>query len=406
MIYEENQSEFKSSERARSVKLSEIVSISEAVQRRKKAGEDILSFGTGEPDFPTPVHVIEAAHSAMLRGETKYPPTQGTLELRQAIIDTTKCHSSTTQSIENIIVSTGAKQVLANALLSSVNEGDEIILPAPFWTSYADIIGFCEAVPVMVPCKAENDFKIIPEDLLAAITPKTKWLMLNSPSNPSGALYSHNEIAGLARILDKHPHVWLLADEIYQHISYNEFRSFLEVAPDLAERMLVVNGVSKAYAMTGWRLGWGIGPKSLIKAMVGIQGLTTSGASSISQAAALAALTGPQDILKQRLKSFMERRNFVVKALNKTGILECKNPGGAFYIFPSCSKTFGKRTPQGHTITTDADFCSYILEEAKVALVPGRAFGLPGYFRLSYAYSMSELQEGCSRISDAVASLR
>lgn len=406
MIYEENQSEFKSSERARSVKLSEIVSISEAVQRRKKAGEDILSFGTGEPDFPTPVHVIEAAHSAMLRGETKYPPTQGTLELRQAIIDTTKCNSSTTQSIENIIVSTGAKQVLANALLSSVNEGDEIILPAPFWTSYADIIGFCEAVPVMVPCKAENDFKIIPEDLLAAITPKTKWLMLNSPSNPSGALYSHNEIAGLARILDKHPHVWLLADEIYQHISYNEFRSFLEVAPDLAERMLVVNGVSKAYAMTGWRLGWGIGPKSLIKAMVGIQGLTTSGASSISQAAALAALTGPQDILKQRLKSFMERRNFVVKALNKTGILECKNPGGAFYIFPSCSKTFGKRTPQGHTITTDADFCSYILEEAKVALVPGRAFGLSGYFRLSYAYSMSELQEGCSRISDAVASLR
>ena len=406
MIYEENQSEFKSSERARSVKLSEIVSISEAVQRRKKAGEDILSFGTGEPDFPTPVHVIEAAHSAMLRGETKYPPTQGTLELRQAIIDTTKCNSSTTQSIENIIVSTGAKQVLANALLSSVNEGDEIILPAPFWTSYADIIGFCEAVPVMVPCKAENDFKIIPEDLLAAITPKTKWLMLNSPSNPSGALYSHNEIAGLARILDKHPHVWLLADEIYQHISYNEFRSFLEVAPDLAERMLVVNGVSKAYAMTGWRLGWGIGPKSLIKAMVGIQGLTTSGASSISQAAALAALTGPQDILKQRLKSFMDRRNFVVKALNKTGILECKNPGGAFYIFPSCSKTFGKRTPQGHTITTDADFCSYILEEAKVALVPGRAFGLSGYFRLSYAYSMSELQEGCSRISDAVASLR
>ena len=406
MIYEENQSEFKSSERARSVKLSEIVSISEAVQRRKKAGEDILSFGTGEPDFPTPVHVIEAAHSAMLRGETKYPPTQGTLELRQAIIDTTKCNSSTTQSIENIIVSTGAKQVLANALLSSVNEGDEIILPAPFWTSYADIIGFCEAIPVMVPCKAENDFKIIPEDLLAAITPKTKWLMLNSPSNPSGALYSHNEIAGLARILDKHPHVWLLADEIYQHISYNEFRSFLEVAPDLAERMLVVNGVSKAYAMTGWRLGWGIGPKSLIKAMVGIQGLTTSGASSISQAAALAALTGPQDILKQRLKSFMERRNFVVKALNKTGILECKNPGGAFYIFPSCSKTFGKRTPQGHTITTDADFCSYILEEAKVALVPGRAFGLSGYFRLSYAYSMSELQEGCSRISDAVASLR
>jgi aspartate aminotransferase len=342
----------------------------------------------------------------MLRGETKYPPTQGTLELRQAIIDTTRYHSSTTQSIDNIIVSTGAKQVLANALLSSVNEGDEIILPAPFWTSYADIIGFCEAVPVMVTCKVENDFKIIPEDLLAAITPKTKWLMLNSPNNPSGALYSHNEIAALARILNKHPHVWLLVDEIYQHISYNEFRSFLEVAPDLAERMLVVNGVSKAYAMTGWRLGWGIGPKSLIKAMVGIQGLTTSGASSISQAAALAALTGPQDILKQRLKSFIERRNFVVKALNKTGILECKNPGGSFYIFPSCSKTFGKVTPQGHIITTDADFCNYILEQAKVALVPGRAFGLPGYFRLSYAYSMSELQKGCSRISDAVAALK
>ncbi len=406
MKYEENQYKFKSSERARSVKLSEIVSISEAVQRRKKAGEDILSFGTGEPDFPTPPHVIEAAHNAMLRGETKYPPTQGKPELRQAIIDSTKCHSSTALTIDNIIVSTGAKQVLANALFSSLNEGDEIIVPAPFWTSYSDIIGFCQAVPVTLPCKAKNNFKLIPEDLLSAITKKTKWLILNSPSNPSGALYDHNEIVNLANILRKHPHVWLLVDEIYQHISYNEFKSFFEVAPDLAERMLVVNGVSKAYAMTGWRLGWGIGPKPLIKAMVGVQGLTTSGASSISQAAALAALTGPQDIIMERLNSFKERRNFVVKVLNKTGVLECENPGGAFYVFPSCSKTFGKRTPQGHMITTDADFCNYVLEEAKVALVPGRAFGLPGYFRLSYAYSMSELQEGCSRISDAVASLR
>ena len=406
MKYEEKISEFKSSERARSVKLSEIVVISEAVQKRKKAGEDILSFGTGEPDFPTPPHVIEAAHSAMLCGETKYPPTQGKLELRQAIIDKTNYNSSITHSTENIIVSTGAKQVLANALLASMNEGDEIILPAPFWTSYADIIGFCQAVPVMVPCKAENHFKLTPEDLLAAITPKTKWVVLNSPSNPSGALYRGNEITELARILEEHPHVWLLVDEIYQHISYEKFRSFLEVAPDLAERMLVVNGVSKAYAMTGWRLGWGIGPKSLIKAMVGIQGLTTSGASSISQAAALAALTGPQDILKERLQSFKERRDFVVKALNKTGILECENPGGAFYIFPSCSKTFGRVTPEGQIITTDADFCNYILEQAKVALVPGTAFGLPGYFRLSYAYSMSELYEGCRRISDAVVALR
>jgi len=400
-----DQFSFKSSERAKSVQLSEIVQISEAVQRRKKAGEGILSFGTGEPDFPTPPHVIEAAYAAMLRGDTSYPPTQGTPALRQAIIDATRFHTTTAPIIGNVIVSTGAKQVLANGLLATLNAGDEVIVPAPYWTSYADIIGFCQASLVPVPCTAQTDFKLTPEDLAAAITPHTKWLMLNSPGNPSGALYSREEIAGLADVLRKYPDVWLLADEIYQHISYDTFTSFLEVAPYLIDKMLVVNGVSKASAMTGWRLGWGIGPKPLIDAMVGIQGLSTSGASSISQAAALTALTGPQDILEHRLASFQQRRDFVVSALNATSILECENPGGAFYVFPSCSKTFGRTTPQGVKITSDAEFCDYILDQAGVALVPGRAFGLPGYFRLSYAYSMDDLQTGCARIADAVAAL-
>jgi aspartate aminotransferase len=405
MIKQTNTAIFKRSNRAASVQLSEIVRISEAVRTRRAQGEDILSFGTGEPDFPTPPHVIKAAHDAMLRGETGYPPTQGTPALRMAICETTAAHPSAKPDPSQVIVSTGAKQVLSNAFLATLNPGDEVIVPAPFWTSYAEIIGFCEANLVSVSCDAAAGFKPSASQLSAAITQNTKWLLLNSPNNPSGALYDSDELSNLADVLRANPHIWLMADEIYKHISYGPFASLLEVAPDLADRMLVINGVSKAYAMTGWRLGWGIGPNALISAMTGIQGQSTSGASSISQAAALAALTGPQELLTERLNLFRERRDFVVAAINATGVLDCPNPGGAFYVYPSCSGTFGLKTPDGKIIQDDASFCEYLLDYGRVALVPGRAFGLPGHFRLSYAYSPDELKEGCRRIADAVAAL-
>ena len=396
---------FSRSDRAGAVKLSEIVQISETVQARKTAGEDILSFGTGEPDFPTPENIIKAAQAAMLEGKTTYPPTQGTPALRKAIAENAPCHPNAKPDPSEVIVCTGAKQVLANAFLATLNTDDEVIVPAPYWTSYADIIAFCQATIVPVACTVESEFKLSAAQFAAAITPKTKWLLLNSPGNPSGALYTEDELAALANVLRANPHVWVLADEIYQYISYNTFTSFREIAPDLVNRMLIVNGVSKAYAMTGWRLGWGIGPLEIIETMVGVQGQSTSGASSISQAAALAALTGPQQVLTERLASFKDRRDYVVATLNETGRLDCLTPGGAFYVFPSCEKTFGLKKPDGTEITNDAEFCAYILTDAGVALVPGRAFGLSGHFRLSYAYAMADLKEGCSRIAKAITAL-
>ncbi|WP_073250894.1 pyridoxal phosphate-dependent aminotransferase [Shimia gijangensis] len=394
-------STFRRSARAAAVELSEIVKISEAARTLKLEGKDVLSFGTGEPDFPTPAHVIDAAMAAAHAGETTYPPTQGTPALRSAIGK----DSGFDVTLDQIIVCTGAKQVLSNALQATIDPGDEVIVPAPFWTSYSDMLQFSQAKQVTIPCGADAGFCLSPEQLEAAITDKTRWLMLNSPGNPTGAMYSADDLAGLAEILRTHPHVWILADEIYQHVSYLPFTSFRDAAPDLADRMLIVNGVSKAYAMTGWRLGWGIGPAELIKAMVAVQGQCTSGASSVSQAAALAALSGPQDLLATRLAEFKSRRDNVVAELNDMPCLKCPNPGGAFYVFPSCEGTFGKRTPKGETITSDADFCRYLLQEALVALVPGRAFGLPGHFRMSYAYSQTDLTQGLARIRRAVDAL-
>ena len=392
---------FRRSSRAAALELSEIVKISESARALKQAGKDVLSFGTGEPDFPTPRHVIDAAMAAARDGETNYPPTQGTPGLRAAIAEDSGYNIDPAQ----IIVSTGAKQVLSNALQASLDPGDEVIVPAPFWTSYSDMLQFCEAVQVTVPCDADSGFRLTPDQLEAAITDKTRWLMLNSPGNPTGAMYSAEDLTALADVLRKHPHVWIISDEIYRHISYVPFTSFRDAAPDLADRMLIVNGVSKAYAMTGWRLGWGIGPHDLIKAMVAVQGQSTSGASSVSQSAALAALTGPQELLATRLADFKTRRDNVVRELNDMSYLTCPTPGGAFYVFPSCQATFGKRTPKGKTIKTDADFCRYLLEEALVALVPGRAFGLPGHFRMSYAYAQDDLTKGLARIRRAVDAL-
>jgi len=394
-------SEFRRSRRASQLALSEIVRISEAARALRSEGRDVLTFGTGEPDFPTPAHVVEAAHQAALRGDTSYPPTQGTPALRGAIAAAAGFDAEAAQ----VVVSTGAKQVIANAFLATLDPGDEVIVPAPYWTSYADILTICEAGMVAPQCGADTGFKLTPQALAAAITPKTRWLLLNNPGNPSGGLYSEAELQALAEVLRAHPHVWVMADEIYEHISFAPFTSFRNAAPDLAARSLVVNGASKAYAMTGWRLGWGIGPVALIKAMVAVQGTSTSGASSISQAAALAALTGPQDLLAERCDAFRARRDMVVAGLNAIPGIDCPVPGGAFYVYPSCTGLIGKRRPSGEGLESDADVCDYILNEVAVALVPGRAFGLPGHFRLSYAYATDDLTEGLTRIARAVAAL-
>jgi len=392
---------FHPSDRAASLTLSEIALISEAAARLRAQGKPVLSFGTGEPDFPTPAHVIEAAHQAALDGKTTYPATQGVTALREAIL----AEAGLDRDPAQVIVSTGAKQVLSNAFQASLNPGDEVIVPAPYWTSYKDIIAFCQANMVSVPCPAEAGFLLTPEALEAAITAKTRWLLLNTPGNPSGAMYSREQLSALAEVLRRHPHVWVIADEIYQHIAYHPFTSVLEAAPDLADRTLIVNGVSKAHAMTGWRIGWGIGPAGLIRTMVAIQGQSTSGACSISQAAALAALTGPQDHLATRNEAFRARRDLVVAALNEIPGLDCPTPRGAFYVFPACKGLFGTRRPDGGVIEDDAGVCDYLLNVANVALVPGRAFGLPGHVRLSYAYATRDLQEGLARIAAAVADL-
>lgn len=399
---------FRKSQRLDGIQLSEIVRLSEASRQRRAEGADVIALSTGEPDFPTPEYVIEAAYAAMKQGQTNYTPTAGTAELRNQICHTLKSdgESSFSPEPENVIVSTGAKQVISNAFLASLNAGDEVIIPAPYWTSYPDMVSLAGGLSVPVVCTAEHGFKLQPQQLKAAITPATRWLMLNSPGNPSGAMYSCAELEALAEVLRAHPHVWILTDEIYQHIAYREFSSFLQVAPDLSDRTLLVNGVSKAYSMTGWRIGWGIGPKALIAAMISVQGQTTSGACSISQAAAVAALQGPQDILAERCEQFKARRDLVVECLNNSPHISCPTPDGAFYVFPSCEKALGLSSPSGQTLQTDSDFCQYLLESEDVTVVPGRAFGLPGHFRMSYAYSEAELVEGCRRISCAVNALK
>jgi aspartate aminotransferase len=390
---------FRRADRIARVELSEIVQISEAVVALKRAGKDVISLGTGEPDFPTPPHVVEAAFEAAKRGETGYTPTAGTAALRQAVAEACERENGYLPEVSNVIVSTGAKQVIYNAFFATLNPGDEVILAAPYWTSYPDMISVCGGKPVVLPTKAEAGFKLTPAQLSEAITPRTRWLLLNSPGNPSGAVYSESEQQQLAEVLRAAPHVGLICDEIYQHIAYVPFRSFRSVAPELADRTLIVNGVSKAYAMTGWRIGWGIGPDRLTKAMVAVQGQITSGASSISQAAAVAALASDPQLLAERCTDFRSRRDLVAQALNETGLIRCGSAEGAFYLYPDCSPSFGKSAADGTIIEKDADFCAALLKWEGVALVPGRAFGLPGHFRLSYAYSRAALVEACMRIT-------
>lgn len=397
---------FRRSARIDAVELSEILRISELADALKREGRDIITLGTGEPDFPTPEPVIEAAHRAALAGETTYTPTAGTFALRDAITAACGRENGYRPERGEIIVSTGAKQALYNAFAATLDPGDEVLIPAPYWTSYPDIVTTCDGQPVILPTSAATGFRVTPDQLRAAIGPKTRWLLLNSPSNPSGAVYSAEDLEALAEILRDAPHVGIMVDEIYQHICYVPFRSFRAVAPDLADRTLIINGVSKSHAMTGWRIGWGIGPKRLISAMIAVQSQITSGASSVSQAAATAALTGDQQLLAERCDDFRERRDLMVAALNATGLLRCPSADGAFYLFPDCTAAFGKPTREGRTIATDADFCEALLAAEGVALVPGRAFGTPGHIRLSYAYSRSSLREATTRIARFCASLR
>jgi aspartate aminotransferase len=390
---------FRPARRMAEVGLSEIVQVSEAAAALKATGRDVISLGTGEPDFATPAHVIEAAHAAALAGETKYTSTQGTLVLRRAISEACQRDNGYSPLTSEIIVSTGAKQVIFNAFFASLDEGDEVIFAAPYWTSYIDMAVVCGGVPKVISTTSADGFRLRPEALRAVITERTKWLLINSPGNPSGAVLSAADQQALAEVLRESPHVGIISDEIYQHICYAPFTSFRTVAPDLADRTLIVNGVSKFASMTGWRLGWGIGPAELIKTMVEAQGQVTSGTSSISQAAAVAALTGPQDYISQRCDSFRRRRDLVAAALNATGRLNCPLPEGAFYLFADCTPCFGLKTQSGVLISDDATFCEQLLAQEGVALVPGRAFGLPGHFRLSYAYDEASLV----RASEAIA---
>ncbi|MEZ5777516.1 MAG: pyridoxal phosphate-dependent aminotransferase [Paracoccaceae bacterium] len=397
---------FRRSARIEAVELSEILRISELADALIREGRDVITLGTGEPDFPTPGHVIEAAHKAALRGETTYTLTAGTIALRQAIADACQRDNGYRPDTAEIIACTGAKQVLYNAFAATLDPGDEVLITAPYWTSYPDIVTVCGGTPVTLPTTGDSGFRITPEQLREAIGPKTRWLLLNTPSNPSGAVYSKADQEVLAEVLRDAPHVGIMVDEIYQHICYVPFHSFRATAPDLADRTLIVNGVSKSHAMTGWRIGWGIGPKRLIGAMVAVQSQITSGPSSVGQAAAVAALEGDQQLLAMRADDFRERRDMVVAGLNATGILRCPSADGAFYVFPDCAAAFGKTAPNSRRIETDADFCEMLLDAEGVALVPGRAFGTPGHLRLSYAYSRASLSEAVNRIARFCASLK
>ncbi len=373
----------------------------------KRQGKDIIGLGAGEPDFDTPDFVKEAAIEAIRAGRTKYTPVDGTPEVKEAVRLKFRRDNQLDYAIDQISVNVGGKHTIFNALVATIDPGDEVIVPAPYWVSYPDIVSFCGGKPVIVRCPIEAGFKLTPAQLEAAITPKTKWLILNSPSNPTGAAYTVDELKALGEVLLRHPHVWILADDMYEHIVYDDFRfgSLAEVVPGLYERTLTVNGASKAYAMTGWRIGFAGGPKPLVKAMAKIQSQSTSNPCSISQAATVAALTGPQDFLKERAAAFQVRRDLVVSRLNQVDGLSCPMPEGAFYVYPDCSGLLGRKTPDGGTLASDEDVSAYLLESVGVAVVHGAAFGLSPAFRISYATSNEVLAEACARIAKAASAL-
>ena len=390
------------------IKPSPTIAVTTKAAELKAAGRDIIGLGAGEPDFDTPEFIKDAATIAMKKGDTKYTAVDGTPALKDAIVGKFKRENGLNYKRENITVGTGGKQVLYNALMASVNPGDEVIIPAPYWVSYPDMTLLAEGTPVFVKCPESNRFKLKAEDLEKAITPQTKWLILNSPSNPTGAAYTRAEMKALTDVLLKHPHVWIMTDDIYEHLTYDgfEFTTVAQVEPKLIDRTLTVNGVSKAYAMTGWRIGYAAGPKELIKAIAVIQSQSTSNPSSISQAAAVAALNGDQSFLTGWIDIYQKRRDLVVGMLNKAEGITCPTPEGAFYVYASCAGCIGKETPDGKIIGNDTDFVSYLLESVGVACVQGEAFGLSPYFRISYATSDKALEDACGRIQKACGALK
>ena len=377
------------------IKPSPTIAVTSKAREMRAAGKDVIGLGAGEPDFDTPDNIKEAAIQAIKRGDTKYTAVDGTPTLKKAIKQKFSRENNLTYELDQISVGTGGKQVLYNAFMATLNPGDEVIIPAPYWVSYPDMVLLAGGKPKIVKCSEKNEFKITPGDLKKAINKKTKWLIINSPSNPTGSCYTKEEIQELSKILIKNKNVFILSDDIYEHITYDGFEFFtIAQIKALKERTLTMNGVSKSYSMTGWRIGYGAGPKDIIKAMAKIQSQSTTNPSSISQAAAVEALNGVQDFIKTRSDSFKERRDFVVESLNNIPGLSCLKPNGAFYVFPNCKKLLGKKTK----LKTDKDFVEKLLEESLVAVVQGSAFGLDGYFRISYATSMDNLKKALDRI--------
>ena len=386
---------------------SQTIAISSKARALKAAGRDIISLSAGEPDFDTPDHIKQAAIAAIQSGDTKYTDVAGTAALRKAVAEKFKRDSGLDYKVEEVIVSTGGKQVIFNAMLATVQAGDEVVIPTPCWVSYPDIVALAEGTPVFVPCSQNSGFKMRAEDLDAAITPKTKWVFLNSPNNPTGAAYSAEELRPICDVLLKHPHVWVFTDDIYEKLTYDGFKpaTIVQVEPALRERTITVNGCSKAYAMTGWRIGFAGAPVALIKAMDKLQSQSTSNTSSISQAAAVAALNGPEESVHEMARVYKERRDLVVDMLNAAPGIICSKPEGAFYVFPAIHGCIGKTTPKGTKINNDEDFVIALLDEEGVAAVHGSAFVYPGHFRISYATSTEALREACTRIQRFCAAL-
>ena len=386
---------------------SPTMAVTARARHLKAEGRDVIGLGAGEPDFDTPDHVKNAAVKAMKDGYTKYTDVPGSIELREAVCAKFERENELTYSPDQIQVSCGGKQNIYNAIMASVEEGDEVVIPAPYWVSYTDIVLLAGGIPVVVPCSSENNFKLKPDDLETAITPKTKWVILNSPSNPTGTAYSKGQIRALAKVLISHPHVWVMTDDIYEHIVYDDFKfsTIAQVEPSLFDRTLTLNGLSKSFSMTGWRIGYAGGPLNLIKAMNKIQSQSTSHTCSISQAASVVALNGPLDFIADRNAVFKERRDLVVAMLNQTYGIQCLTPEGAFYVYPKCDELIGKRTKDGEDLDTDVDIAAYLLETEGVAVVPGEAFGLSPFFRISYATETALLREACTRIQRACEAL-
>ena len=389
------------------IKPSPTIAVTQKAKELKAAGKDVIGLGAGEPDFDTPDNIKKAAIDAIQAGDTKYTAVDGTKDLKEAIVKKFKRENNLNYTIDQITVGAGGKHVIYNLMMATLNKGDEVIIPAPYWVSYPDIVLLAGANPIVIECSEEQGFKLSAKDLEAKITNNTKWLILNSPSNPTGACYSEQEIKNLSQVLKRNPHVNILSDDIYEHITYDDFKFFtIAQIPEIKNKVITMNGVSKSYAMTGWRIGYAAGDKDIIKAIAKIQSQSTTNPSSISQAAAVEALNGKQDFIPVRAKAFQERRDFVVNSLNAIEGISCLKPEGAFYVFPNCKGLIGKKDKSGKKITNDTEFVQSLLENNDVAVVQGSAFGLEGFFRISYATSMEKLEIAMKRIKSFCESLK